>query len=1168
MALHVLRGPIEYSSLHPYVSLFHTLSRSPVHHHHSTFLSMSGSSDLAMAQRRSRRLAQDDSTQEQQLVLPDDCDLVAGTFVVFRWHDQPCLLQVNVTLYCWGGQRSGALEMVLNEYGCTHSPQLHHVNSMLVTAGQWSWLRRIFIVVRRLFDVSESCDTVGKVHWLNIVECRLAYDLRLMRRQCYRYHCNLFPAASVLNTYLKRFGIELNSWYHSGGDEDETGPEPGTPATPPSSGQEHSDDTGTAALSGLAEREWLSDIHLANLMFLLLHGQLDLPIERRDDFQCFYPMTDQLFVSTLTQAEPGALLLHAQSGRGVTLGFVNPNNNHWRLIVLDGLQHQVVLFDPMGSRLPATLVRALRDFVGPSYRVVDLELHLQAESWNCGVWSLYVASRYITAALEQSSSEETNAAASIGVMDMAAVLQPRDDEYAILHDDSTATQRQQNRAFAGQLRTAYGQLLDDAATNGRLLYSADDAVAADDQDATAVRAHEGATSNVVRAGTARSAPSHNRRLFFGRSVAEQIWIDLTEEVVENEEEAMEQSLDDLCDHFIEFREDNASNPVAAALRYSLPIKLQSDVLKEQIEQFRAYRREHFSLFRRGPLVEETTIANNISSLLRFLGYLYYEQVPSRYGTALDMSVFALDNINQLVLSYVEWLERRRGNKRVASAAPGSAFQPVSCATVANYLNSLVAIVKFQLRDHQFHSRRDPLLDQLRNLRSQAESYSMTQKKFEKVHPEWCSWQELQRAREKCRSAFDELDEADARAYLLQLRELCLLCLFTICPPPRCSVIRLLEWDKTLVVSAGLDPRWLVDLTDIAHAATRHKTHKRKGPMQLPLPRMLSPYLSKLRAVSLPGVSAVFPRVSPSSNGALMDLTAFAQFVKRTFHKYTESGQAPNPSLLRSIFTTWLYSLRYDTEDHFLQQIKASSAKWKAHSERVAGTVYNKEQVYQKREFSLLLRFCEEYAERYAYDRPAESMDETEGDGNLSEQAEPDSDTLTRSHRRGKAAARTSPKRSHSEQDNAESGSSNQTHYGAEKRVFAVDRLIRIRLTGQGRKKVLVQWEGYPRPTWEPFDSIQQQLPKMVAELEEAVATTRTQSVQHIEGEVQGNHEQFLLEFIAQHQIGQSFRWSPDRLNALEYAATSRVLPIRDTPDQLRRKVMSIVRANVSEAAST
>ena len=104
---------------------------------------------------------------------------------------------------------------------------------------------------------------------------------------------------------------------------------------------------------------------------------------------------------------------------------------------------------------------------------------------------------------------------------------------------------------------------------------------------------------------------------------------------------MEQNYDDLCDQYIEFREDNINNSCAAALRYSLPAKLQSDVLKEQVNDFRAYRRQRFSLFRKGPLVEESTITSNISSLLRFLGYLHYLQSSVVQGELLDMGVFAL-----------------------------------------------------------------------------------------------------------------------------------------------------------------------------------------------------------------------------------------------------------------------------------------------------------------------------------------------------------------------------------------------------------------------------------------------------------------------------------------------------------------------------------------------
>ena len=51
------------------------------------------------------------------LVLPPDCELVADTFLVFQWQGRYCALQNNVTMYCWGQRRSGAIEHVLERYG-------------------------------------------------------------------------------------------------------------------------------------------------------------------------------------------------------------------------------------------------------------------------------------------------------------------------------------------------------------------------------------------------------------------------------------------------------------------------------------------------------------------------------------------------------------------------------------------------------------------------------------------------------------------------------------------------------------------------------------------------------------------------------------------------------------------------------------------------------------------------------------------------------------------------------------------------------------------------------------------------------------------------------------------------------------------------------------------
>ena len=170
----------------------------------------------SMKPRSSRRLfagptntsTLDDPTQ---LTLPSDCELIAGTFVVFKWENSYCMLQVNVTLYCWGRRRSGAIEHVLDKYGLSQSPQLYRINSKLVSCAHWSWLKQIFVVVHQLFDDSEMCESAAKVRWINIMQCGMAYEV--MRRECYHYHRNLYPKGSVLTSFLKQHGVEVEPWY-------------------------------------------------------------------------------------------------------------------------------------------------------------------------------------------------------------------------------------------------------------------------------------------------------------------------------------------------------------------------------------------------------------------------------------------------------------------------------------------------------------------------------------------------------------------------------------------------------------------------------------------------------------------------------------------------------------------------------------------------------------------------------------------------------------------------------------------------------------------------------------------------------------------------------------------------------------------------------------------
>jgi hypothetical protein len=1131
-----------FSHAHPIVAHISTLS--------STMSTDSRSVDDSVAIRKSRRLASSaahgtEADESKHLILPAGCELVANAFVVFRWQDHHCVLQMNLSAHCWGRRRSGAIEQVLDKYGWSQSSQLYRVSTSSVADAEWSWLKKILLVVLRLYDDKETGEMVGRVHWLNIVDCRLAYDM--MRHECFYYRRHLYPAGSALGSHLKRCGIEVEDWYYSMATSVSAAAddEPSTP--PPLQRLQVEVNSGSSSPSGssagpfgygaLGHREWLSDLHIANLMYLLVYGQLSLPADRRDHVQCVYPMNDQLFVEMLQRAEPGSLLNHCKAGRGVTLVFSNPFNNHWRLVVLDGRQQQVILFDPLGAPLPSMIVQAVQTFVGSSFHVVDLRLCLQAESWNCGIWAVFVASRYMIAAVSRIGHHNDQDSAM--AMEVHDWLQPGDD-FVLLDHAATAAQRRQNNGFASGLRRQYGAWLAEAAASGRLLYSSsssddlEDArlmeAKSPDHTATATR------STVIKAGSAVSA-SRQRR-FLSRSAAELIWIDLTDDVDTAEAEPkvleeMEQSYEDLADNYIEFREDNVNNPDAASLRYSLPIQFQSEVLQQQITAFRKYRRQRFSLFRRGPLVEETTVTNNLRSLLRFLGYLHYEQRTTLEDAPLDMSVFQLPNISALVLSYVEWLEQRRGHKR--QAAGDTTFQPVSCSTLANYLNGLINIVKFQLQ-HEAQLR-DPVLQQLRNLRSQAESYAATQKSFEKVHPEWCSWPELQRAREKCRAAFDQREQPqEARAWLVHLRELVLLCLFTICPPPRCSVVRLLEWDKTLVLVQERGGQWMLDLTDPSHAATRHKTHKKKGAMRLPLPSLIHPYLTKLReSTAADSGDALFPsgttsstsRATARSSRTCLGPGSFTSFVKATFAKYLDGGQAPNPTLLRSIFTTWLYGLRYDTEDVFLQQIKTSSAQWKAHSEQIAATVYNKQLIYQHKAFAQLLVFCETYSARFAYDGLS-PVERDEGD-RASEVNGLDERRSSPRKRRISAAAE---------------------DHGDE---YVVEELVRMRVGSRGNKQVSVRWEGYRKCTWEPYDWIRRQLPEMLRLLEaSALAHHSAQGREHDDARVHA----FLTSYVTAHGINASYRWTTDRLAAFEHAVSLQSPPLRITNQRLRKMLMA------------
>jgi hypothetical protein len=124
-----------------------------------------------------------------------------------------------------------------------------------------------------------------------------------------------------------------------------------------------SDDNKMQDSSHLQGEEWLNDSQIANLVFLLLHFQLIIPLDLRDTFQYLYPLPDELFLQMLLKPRPAALLLHAKNQTGITFAFINQDLQHWRLVVMDGLCKKVILIDPLGHSFSSEFIHAVSSFL-------------------------------------------------------------------------------------------------------------------------------------------------------------------------------------------------------------------------------------------------------------------------------------------------------------------------------------------------------------------------------------------------------------------------------------------------------------------------------------------------------------------------------------------------------------------------------------------------------------------------------------------------------------------------------------------------------------------------------------------------------------------------------------------------------------------------------------
>ena len=131
----------------------------------------------------------------------------------------------------------------------------------------------------------------------------------------------------------------------------------------------------------------------------------------------------------------------------------------------------------------------------------------------------------------------------------------------------------------------------------------------------------------MRAGTASSAV--RRRRFIDRPLAELVWIDLTDGVgtVEVEQEEDDGGRATTSSAITSSSSERTTSTTRARRRCAtrLPAKLQSDVLQEQIADFRAVSKTALLAVPPWTAGGRDHDLGQHQSLLRFLGYLHYEQ---------------------------------------------------------------------------------------------------------------------------------------------------------------------------------------------------------------------------------------------------------------------------------------------------------------------------------------------------------------------------------------------------------------------------------------------------------------------------------------------------------------------------------------------------------------
>jgi hypothetical protein len=287
---------------------------------------------------------------------------------------------------------------------------------------------------------------------------------------------------------------------------------------------------------------------------------------------------------------------------------------------------------------------------------------------------------------------------------------------------------------------------------------------------------------------------------------------------------LEQTLSSLVDNFALWHPVTEEYSVLREYGLRPDEVADSTLLQEQCQRFSEFRQEIWNWHRDPSQVTPRTVGNNIRVLLLFGGFVCHSAKRHRLKPAsFDMSVFGSKHIEAYIMDFLQYLHGSRG---------------LMFSTIANYLNSLVVLAKFYFSDNpladlSFTADRvdsEFVLSGLRRVRSQTNAKAKSEAIQKPLHAQWLSWPECQQVRRACLAAYLEKvkkteikEEGRGRAASKLLKSLVCLLFYTVAPPPRCSIVRLLQW-RTTLVKKRVDPsRYVIDLLNNPDApASQHK----------------------------------------------------------------------------------------------------------------------------------------------------------------------------------------------------------------------------------------------------------------------------------------------------------------------------------------------------------